>query len=893
MRVRDQKIRVVWQMALAMLLVMPASAVTQRVATTTLAFPQAPVAPGAPTWRTAEAFPGLNFSVPVGIATIPGDATRLFVMEKPGRIAVITNFSAPSRSIFLDLSAITYADNEGGLLGLAFHPQYASNHLFYVYYTANAASPAGTGIHDRVSCFTTSPTNPNVALTTTEVILISQFDQAGNHNGGDLHFGPDGYLYISLGDEGGGNDTYTNSQVIDRDFFAGILRMDVDHRPGNLPPNPHLSATTNYAVPFDNPFVGATQFNGLAVDPANVRTEFYAVGLRNPFRFSFDPVLGTLYCGDVGQSTREEVNVIVKGGNYGWKWREGLIANPAMGTPPPGFSNAIDPILDYPRGTGNYQGTTVTGGIVTRSMQAPERVGDYIFADYGSGNIWALTYNGTTATNFMFLVKQTGIVAFGEDPRGGHYPMLVDINTSRIRLLLRDPAPGSNIPPPVLSSAGAFQNVRTLTPTSGVESYAVNWPAWADGAANTQRWFCVPDLQKTMTFSPTGNWGFPTGSVWLQHFELPTVLDGSTAVRRVETRVLIKTTNAAGGYGLSYRWGGELYNGFLVPTGGLNEAMLVSHGGTVTTQIWRYPSQSECLACHQPGPGFALGFNTPQLNRVVNNPSWFSNQIDALSHAGYFPTNVTAIHALPRLAQPDATEWSLEYRVRSYLQANCSQCHRPAGPTPANFDARATTPLADAGLIGGLLDDTLGDPSNVVVRPGDLPHSMLRTRLAETNFLRMPPLGSSIVDTQAVALFDAWITGPLTNYVPLAAWQERHFGSVTNPLADPQGDPDGDFGRNQLEYLTGTDPTNSEAPDGWAINIIWTNDSPAIAYGRIANLGFDAQWASNLAPGFLWFSLDDPRNAPFYSSENREEVVPMPTDSGETTRVFRVRVYAP
>ena len=175
------------------------------------------------------------------------------------------------------------------MLGLAFHPGYATNREFFLFYTVNSSTAQGANTrHDRLSRMLTSAEDPNLADPSTEVILIEQQDDASNHNAGDLHFGPDGYLYVAVGDEGSGNDSLQNSQRIDRDFFSTILRIDVDERPENLPPNPHPAnqkspnAPIPYRIPIDNPWVGATQFNGIPVDPDAVRTEFYAVGLRNP-----------------------------------------------------------------------------------------------------------------------------------------------------------------------------------------------------------------------------------------------------------------------------------------------------------------------------------------------------------------------------------------------------------------------------------------------------------------------------------------------------------------------------------------------------------------------------------------------------------------------------------
>src|SRR5262245_43477327 len=247
-----------------------------RVPNTTLQMPTNPPTHG---FTSTTALGGLGFLNPTVIASPPGETNRLFIAEKTGRIVVITNLAAPTRTIFMDISsnvisapeAIYYDEN--GLLGLAFHPGYATNGYFYVFYTGIATTPAGTGTNDILSRFRVSGSNANQGDVASEVRMIVQFDDDENHNGGDLHFGPEGYLYVGLGDEGGAYGQWGNNQRIDRDFFSAILRIDVDKRPGSLPPNPHaaLPALTNYSIPPDNPYVGATNFNGLPVDTNKVR----------------------------------------------------------------------------------------------------------------------------------------------------------------------------------------------------------------------------------------------------------------------------------------------------------------------------------------------------------------------------------------------------------------------------------------------------------------------------------------------------------------------------------------------------------------------------------------------------------------------------------------------
>ena len=195
-------------------------------------------------YAISNAFPGLTFSQPVAIVSAPGETNRLFIIEQAGRIAVITNLLNPTRTVFMDLTARVRYSGEQGMLGLAFHPGYQTNRYFYISYTHNTngiQTADNTTRHDRLARFEISPTDANAGMTNSELILIQQYDEANNHNAGDIHFGADGYLYLSLGDEGGGNDQFNNSQRIDKDFFSGIIRIDVDNRPGSLIPHSHVS----------------------------------------------------------------------------------------------------------------------------------------------------------------------------------------------------------------------------------------------------------------------------------------------------------------------------------------------------------------------------------------------------------------------------------------------------------------------------------------------------------------------------------------------------------------------------------------------------------------------------------------------------------------------------
>ncbi len=834
-----------------------------------------PENPPASEFTTERAFGSLRFTDPVGITTPPGETNRLFVLEQAGRISVITNLVSPTRTVFLDIdNRVTggVPPNEQGLLGLAFHPGYATNRYFYVFYT-----PSG---FNRLSRFQTSPDDPSVGMPDSEVVLINQPDQAGNHNAGDLHFGPDGYLYVSLGDEGGGNDQYSNSQRIDRDFFSGILRIDVDKRPGSLPPNPHGAASDNYAVPPDNPFVGATVFHGAPVSSVAVRTEFWAVGLRNPWRMSFDRPSGKLYVGDVGQGAREEIDIIQKGGNYGWNFREGFIAGPRS-IPARLEVSTIDPIHDYPR----RDGYSVTGGVVYRGDRFPEIFAHYLFADYGTGNLWALRRDETSAVQVRRIANDRSITAFGTDPTNGDV-LIADNAEDTLKRLVRLQAPGGTDFPALLSETGAFQDLKTLTPHKGIVPYALNVPFWSDNARKS-RWFSIPEPDRSIGFRRNGNWDLPAGSIWIKHFELELIQGVPESARRLETRFLVR--NSQGIYGITYRWNETGTDASLVPEEGLDESFVIQEGGNSRTQLWHYPSRSQCLACHTAEAGYALGFRTEQLNREMDFGAGQVNQIAALSDAAYFESPVPDIATLPSLAAPDATDHSLEFRVRSYLAANCSQCHQPGGAGLGVFDARITTPTLQAGLVNAPLIHSFRSPEDRVFRSGQPDHSELLHRISSTGPDRMPPLGSTVLDQTAIDLLQQWILEDLPEFQTYADWQTLHFGSIEAPDAAPDADPDADGSSNHFEFLVGLNPNTAESP--WTIGTSKSGQMFQLEFPRAANRNFEVQVTDTLSAP-LWRTLNTPGNHPFFSAKDSTQVI-RDTIDAKNPRFYRILVTAP
>jgi glucose/arabinose dehydrogenase len=378
------------------------------------------------------AFGGLRFREPVQVVFAPGETTRAFVVERGGVIVVLRDLDHPKREVFLDLGARSRNfDHDHGTLTLAFHPQFATNGFFYVWFSVRERGERA----NRLARFQLATPDAAVADPASQLPMITQPTGPGGHDGAHLLFGPDGYLYLSLGDgDEHLNEPVVSHQRIDRSFFGGVLRLDVDRKPGSLAPNPHASVHADtYAVPPDNPFVGATSFNEQRVDPARVRTEFWAVGLRNPWRLAFDPATGRLWCGDVGLHDREEIDLIVRGGNYGWNYREGSIAGP-RGRPPAGVT-FVEPIWDY----GRSEGLSITGGFVYHGKNLPELEGRYLFADYVYAHVWALQPDEdkrVNADHIKSLATTPGIVAFTPDPRDGD-PLLTSFTGGQVLRLVR------------------------------------------------------------------------------------------------------------------------------------------------------------------------------------------------------------------------------------------------------------------------------------------------------------------------------------------------------------------------------------------------------------------------------------------------------------------------
>lgn len=330
-----------------------------------------------------------GFVQPVHLAQAPG-AGRLYVVEQRGAIRVLQR-GGTEHPLFLDVRDRVAAGGEMGLLSVAFHPDYAHNRRLFVDYTTRA----GGGLRTRVSEFAAEP-DLATADASSERILLDFAQPYANHNGGLVAFGPDGYLYVGNGDGGAANDPHNNGQRLDT-WLGKLLRIDVDARGDQAP----------YAIPPDNPWVGQP----------GARPELFVRGLRNPWRFSFDRKTGELWCGDVGQNTREEVDLLARGGNFGWRIMEGFINTPQV-NPVAAAEDLRAPVLDYPRS----EGVSVTGGYVYRGARWPALQGVYLYGDFGSGHIWGLRHGqGRVLEHRKLVTRGPPVSSFGEDAEGELY----------------------------------------------------------------------------------------------------------------------------------------------------------------------------------------------------------------------------------------------------------------------------------------------------------------------------------------------------------------------------------------------------------------------------------------------------------------------------------------
>lgn len=622
-----------------------------------------------------------------------------YVMEKGGRILRLpADFSATTADMFLDLRDVVETGGEGGIFSMAFHPDYPEQPYVYVSYLVDE-----DGYFTRLSRFTST----DGVEASDEKILFnlpqnkSPFSLGSIHNAGTLAFGPDGYLYMSVGD-----DKRTMDAATPDNLYGTIIRIDVD-------------TDETYTIPADNPY----------------DNEIFAYGFRNPWRISFDRATGDLWAADVGEECFEEINRVEIGRNYGWPNWEADVCGPGKCN----GDNTL-PAYQYHTRPSCGLGNSVTGGYVYRGTLNPSLTGKYIYGDYQTGLVWAFDIQKGFNEDLFVDSRSAGIASFGEDNQGEVFHL--DIVTGVIsRIQTRSSTSGVAGPPEKLSQTGCFAALGdTLTPAAGVLAYDVAQPFWSDGAEK-QRYLALP-ADTAFTADAQGDWELPIGGVLIKHFRW----EGEN----LETRFVVRYRN--GSYGTyTYEWNSA------------NDAVLIDAAGKDVTladgNVWRYPSRSECRQCHTSRAGYILGPETRQMNinRRYTETGRTANQFQTLVGLGMVKGNTVAQPPFPALDNASA---GVAERAQSYIHVNCASCHRGAGGSQSIWDARYSTPFAEKGLCRTSPVKPVTDVQpEYYVTPGDHESSSIWWRVHVRDSAQMPPIGSNRVDTAGAAILAQWIDG--------------------------------------------------------------------------------------------------------------------------------------
>jgi uncharacterized repeat protein (TIGR03806 family) len=678
-------------------------------------------------------FKELELKRPLYATVLPG-TDRLLIVEQAGRILSVRNVAdSQEADVFLML-----ADHD--TYSLCFHPRFAENR--YVFVFANGLNSEKRK-KNRILRFEVAREDPQVCRLQTQTAIIEW--ESNGHNGGEMAFDSDGLLYISSGDGTSDSDTNNTGQDI-RDLTSGIIRIDIEHPAEGQP----------YRIPADNPFLAIPEARG----------ELWAYGFRNPWRMCFDRRTGDLWVGDIGQDIWEMVHVVRRGANYGWSVMEA--SHPFHPLRQPGPTPISPPTIEHH----HSESRSITGGVVYYGQRFADLQGAYLYGDYSTGKIWGARYRDGQITWQRELADTTlQILGFAEDAAG---EVLVVDYTGQIHRLV--PAPPPDAPPSdfprKLSETGLFVSVPEHRLHPAIVGYSVNSPLWSDGASK-ERFIALPGMA-TIQHQDKGAWKFPEGAVLVKTFSLERQAGDAASRRRIETRLLTLQQNEWVGY--SYRWNDEQTDAVLVgPRGedrewGIDDA--ASPGGA-RRQTWHYPSRAECMVCHSRAAGFVLGLHTLQMNGDHDYGPFRDNQLAALSRSGFLQfgsrkrksANEGPFEAMPkppdeypRLVDPYDPTADVAARARSYLHANCAQCHVQAGGGNSAIDLLYTNSAEKLRAIGvSPLHDKFGIAEALLIAPGEPDRSVLLHRIATTGRGRMPPLASSVTDERAVELFTAWI----------------------------------------------------------------------------------------------------------------------------------------
>jgi len=709
--------------------------------TESLRFNLAPDADFGP-YVVTNAFPGVNLQRIVRMREHPTHAGTFFLADYTGRIHQL-DFQNEKWNAKLVVDLTRQQSHQEAIGDLAFlysfeiHPHYPADPRFFLtYHTAQQGIPQSWRV-------TSIPVHEEqCAGLMDEQLLIEQAIDNTEHMGGDLAFDDQGCLLISCGDhERSLNDH--RSQQLGRSFDSGILRIDIDrrgktfsHSPKRMP---EQTWTANYFIPNDNPFVGR----------AGVLEEFWALGLRNPFRIFFDFSRRDLWIGDVGQDRLEQVEVARAGTNHQWSFQEGTLPfekSYLNGIPPaPLLGISTPPHYEYPHEDLN---ACIVGGILYQGDRFPELSGKYIFGDNRSGRIWSIDPRYPRERAFLlqlpFGKKSSTLVSISSD-RAGEIYFTSFVSTPTVLRLTRSRPMGF---PEWLSEADIFAEITTQAPASGVLPYEVTVPLWSDGMTK-RRWIRLPP--GTSIDNRSLPWKFPPGTLFIKHFEQGA--DFASPGRPVETRLLLVRADGSTA-GASYLWNTSATDARL-QKGRLSLEMSAG----AETFLYQIPSVQDCKVCHH-RDNDVLGFVPEQLHRFRTSAP--ESQLAWLSRWNCFfrPYRSDEHVSVTSLSALDDSEAPLERRARSYLHANCGFCHHQDGLEHVRMDLdffsdSSSLLNAPAQLHYHQID---GRYSRFLIAPGNLAESAIYQRLkTKDRRFAMPYLGRSRPDPEALRVLSDWI----------------------------------------------------------------------------------------------------------------------------------------
>jgi len=659
-----------------------------------------------PAFRAEPIWPHISFTNALAI-TVLESRDRMFIAEQGGKIWILpSDLNAKPKSPELSADLSKFIQGFRNTYGLAFHPKFEDNQLCYIFHTA--IQPTGTH-RSTVSSFRLDDSLRIVPESREDIISCG----AGGHNGGDIQFGPDGLLYIPVGDLAPPDPPDPNNDGQNLATLAGaISRIDVDRRDPGLP----------YGIPKDNPFV----------DMEGARPEIWAFGFRNPWKMDFHPETSNVWLGDVGWELYEMVHRVEKGGNHGWSVVEGPI--PAKPDQKRGPGPIVAPIVSYSHHT---DGASVTGGYFNSGARFPELKGAYIYGDWATGKIWALKLNGEKMTsNDLIAETRKQVVAFGR-AAGGDILFIDWPTDQRLHRLVPNPRAGEVSEfPSKLSLTGLFEDTEKATPSAGVYGFSINSPMWQDGA-ESDYWVAIP-----------GDDGFETDIASAGPFKLTRhspVKDSVLAKtirlngKRVETQILHWD-----GYwnGYTYRWNDEQTDASLVGREG--------ETATVDGKPWRFYARGECLRCHGSNFYKPLAFFPGQMNR--------DGQLERFFNLGLIDQTFKEAADIQPLGNPYDESLALETRARSWIHSNCAGCHRRSGGAGIVSMMNITTSNEDMRMLGH--EHSRGDfglKGAPLIEPGNPYRSILYYRIATKGAGHMPMIGLPTIDKEGVRVVHEWI----------------------------------------------------------------------------------------------------------------------------------------